>query len=400
MRIMTPTRFLRVVSILAVLALVPQFAFAQLPVESQQFKLQGANSGSLILKTAATTSPYSLTYPNAVGSVGSFMYLASTDGTLAWSSAAGGDNYTPIWDADLNGTGGIVWVDPASANNPNWSLTGNALSGAGKLGTTTAQAINVVTENKTRITIAANGAVGINSISTSAGSATTIGYGVGHTTTVDGALDVNGNTDVDGTVNVNTAASNASATNINTVGTGLVTVGNTGNELEVNAATFDVNSATVTIDGTSTITGTTNINTTGTAITSLGNTGGGTSITGELRMASNAGTTGQVLVSKGTSATPAWESVGSAIGIRAAGRKETGGSLVSPTAATSVTVTGITLQTNDAIIVTIDGGNSNIVANVATRTNSTTATATDGSFVVQLSASYAGALNYLVIRGQ
>ena len=384
MRIMTPTRFLRVAFILAALALVPQYAFAQLPVETREVKFQGATSGSLIMKTADATTPYTLTYPGAVGSVGSFMYLSSTNGTLAWSNAAGGDNFTPIWDADANGgNGGIVWVDPASANNPNWSLTGNALSGAGKLGTTTAQAINVVTENKTRLNIAADGAVNINTIGDSGGSSTTIGRATGHTTNVDGAFDVDGSTNIDGTVNVNTDASNASATNINTVGTGLVTVGNTGNELEVNAATFDVNSATVTIDGTTTVTGTTNINTTGTAITSLGNTNGGTSITGELRMGSNAGTSGHVLVSKGTSATPAWESVGSAIGIRKAGTAAISG--------TSVTVSGITgLTATDAIIVTLQGSGSTVTAIV---TNVTVGT----GFTVTLSANYTGTLHYMVI---
>ena len=388
MRIITTALVRRAFILIAALALVPQFAFAQLPVETRELKLQGASSGSLIMKTAATTTAYTLTYPNAIGSVGSFMYISATDGSLAWSNAPTATGYVPRWNGSA-----IEWIDPNGANNPNWSINGNALTGTGTFGTTTSQGINVKTNGSTRINLASDGAITING-TTEGGATTTIGRSAGHTTTIDGTTNVNGTTTITGT------------TNVNVTGSAVTTIGNTGANATVAAGTLTVNATTTNITsttnvtGTTTITGTTSINSTGTAVTNIGNTSGGTAFTGPITVDGSSGTSGYVLVSQGANTTPQWQSVGSAIGIRQAGRVQTAGTFATPTAATTVTISSVILQGTDAIIVTLDGGNSAIVTNVSTRTNSTDQTTADGSFVVSLSASYTGYVNYLVIKNQ
>lgn len=284
MRIMTLTRFKHVILLAAVLALVPQFAFAQLPVASQEFRLQGSTSGALILKTAAATTDYTLTYPAAQGTVGSFLFLGSTDGTLKWSTAAGGDNFTPIWDTDAGGpgVGGIVWVDPAGATNPNWSLTGNQLAADGTLGSKNGYGVNFQTNLNTRLSISSDGAIGINATGTG-GATTTIGRAAGHTTAIDGTTNVTGTTNINASNSAVTTIGSSGATNINTTGdgavnvgtgasSGTVTVGRTGGTLTTIGALGHT--------GTATVTGTTEINVAGTATTSIGSgsTSGATTI--------------------------------------------------------------------------------------------------------------------------
>lgn len=449
MRIMTLTRFKHVILLAAVLALVPQFAFAQLPVASQEFRLQGSTSGALILKTAAATTDYTLTYPGAQGAIGAFLFVGSTDGTLKWSNVAGGDNYTPIWDQQANGgAGGIVWENPNGANNPNWSRAGNAIDGTGTLGSTTTQGFNIITNNKVRVGFASDGVITVNT-TTDGGTEVTIGR-TGHTTNVDGAFDA------DGAVRLN--ADEASTTDINTgTSTGKVTIGSTANTFEQNGSVWDVNAATATIDattslgvtgttnintngsavttignsgatninttgdggvnigtgsssgtvtvgrtggtlttigslghtGTATVTGTTQINTSGSAATSIGNTDGGTSFTGPIKMGADNGTSGEVLVSKGPNATPEWQNLTESIGIRKVG-------VVNISNAVEISdVSVANLASTDAIIVTLQTAipGPTVVATVTNRTDGAS-----GTFKVTFSGRFTGSVNYMVIK--
>jgi hypothetical protein len=109
--------------------------------------------------------------------------------------------------------------------------------------------------------------------------------------------------------------------------------------------------------------------------------------TRELQMNGAAGSNGNVLVSKGTGATPEWQSINSAIGIRSAALVSTGGSV------TSYSVTGLTtLTATDAILVTLEGGTS-VTATVTSRTAGT-------GFTVTFSGAYSGNFNYMVLAAQ
>ncbi|MBU3680119.1 MAG: hypothetical protein FGM32_11035 [Candidatus Kapabacteria bacterium] len=396
MRISTTALVKSALLLVAVLALVPQYAFAQLPVETRELKLQGANSGSVLLKATSAGDVYTLQYPNVQGTVGAFLFLSATDGTLKWSTTGGGDGYTPIWD---NTNKEIKWVDPAGATSVNWALAGNTLAANGKLGSKNGFDVNFVTNDNVRMSITSAGVVGIND-GANGGTVTNIGRS-GNTTNVDGTFDV------DGVTNIN--VDETTATNINTgISSGKVTIGGTGNTVEINASTWDINAATATIDASTSlgITGTTNINTTGSAVTSIGhsggtninttgngavaigNTNGGSSFTGAIKMVSDAGADGEVLVSKGPGATPEWQNLTESIGIRKAGN------VTVSTAAVATDVISVTdLASSDAILITLQGSGSTVVPTVTDRSNTAS-----GSFKVTFSAAYSGVVNYLVIR--
>jgi hypothetical protein len=297
---------------------------------------------------------------------------STTDGGLSWTNAPSATLTTIFYNT---ATGDVEWVDPNGAQNPNWSLNGNAIPAAGRLGTTTAGgSINIVTglTGLTRMTVEANGNINIATDAANGGDVT-----IGN----DNAVNVNGATiGVTGT------------TNINTTGTATTSIG---------AA-----AGTTTVSGTTTITGTTNINNAAVATTNIGFTGGtlttagslghtGTSsFTGAVTLAgaasplvanTGAGAIGDVLVSAGGTVTPSWQSLNDAIGIRKAGKQ-------SVTGATSATVTGVTgLLAGDAIIVTIEGA-TGVSASVFARDIAL------GTFTVRFSGEYTGDLNFMVIK--
>jgi hypothetical protein len=357
MRITTILTRLRVALTLAVLITVPYESFAQLPFESREIKLQGSAAGSLsIVAPSTVTTPYTITLPNAVGSNGSLLYSNTTTGGLTWTGAPGGTGYSLRW----NGTA-IEWVDPAGADNPNWSLTGNALGAPGVLGSSTNQGISIITNNLERMSITGSGVIGIND-GTNAGATTNIGKD-GNT------VNLLGTSNLTGATNINTSTGTF-ATNIGTGTTaGTVTIGRTGGTITTVGTlghTGDVN-----MTGDLDVTG--NVNLVGT--------------TRELQMNGAAGSNGNVLVSKGTGATPEWQSINSAIGIRSAALVSTGGSV------TSYSVTGLTtLTATDAILVTLEGGTS-VTATVTSRTAGT-------GFTVTFSGAYSGNFNYMVLAAQ
>jgi hypothetical protein len=302
---------------------------------------------------------------------------------LAFATATGiANGWSPIWD----GTD-VVWVDPNSATNPNWSRAGNAISTEGLLGTTTAGgSIKVITgASQERMLIGSDGAISINT-SAQGGTTTTIGR-AGHTTVVDGTFDVNGATTIDGaTIGITGATTVTGATTI----VGATDINATG------TAATNINTGAA---------GTTTIGSTGGTITTIGSLGhtGTSSFTGNVTLASTAsslvarnsdgtaasdGVDGNVLVSAGPNVTPRWKNLNDAIGIRAAGN-------VSVTVAANATavINVPNLASTDAILITLQGSGSTVVATVTNRTDGAA-----GSFIATFSGSYVGVVNYLVIK--
>jgi hypothetical protein len=356
MRITTILTRLRVVFALAALVTVPYESFAQLPFEARELKLQGSSAGTLSIVAPATVTPYTITLPNAAGGNGALLYSNTTNGGLTWTGAPAGTGYSLRW----NGTA-IEWVDPSGANNPNWSLTGNALGATGVLGSSTNQGISIITNNLERMTVASDGVIGINN-GTNAGATTNIGK-AGNT------VNLLGTSNLTGDANINTTTGSF-ATNIGTGTTaGTVTIGRTGGTITT-VGTLG-HTGNINMGGDVTVTG--NINLSGT--------------TRELQMNGAAGAAGSVLVSKGTGVTPEWQSINSAIGIRGAALVATGGSV------TSFAVTGLTtLTATDAILVTIEGSTS-VTATVTSRTAGT-------GFTVTFSGAYSGNFSYMVLAAQ
>jgi hypothetical protein len=98
-----------------------------------------------------------------------------------------------------------------------------------------------------------------------------------------------------------------------------------------------------------------------------------------------AGDIGDVLVSAGGTATPEWQDLNQALGIRKAGK-------ITVTAATNIDVTTVTgLTASDAIIVTVEGA-AGVAASVFSRNVGT------GAFNVRFSGEYTGEMNYMVIK--
>lgn len=491
MRISTTALVKSAIILVAVLALVPQVAFAQLPVETRELKLQGAASGSLILKASSEGSAYTLSYPGAIGGAGSFLYIANSGtGALAYTNTPSATLTVPRWN---NTAGEIQWVDPNGSDNPNWSISGNDFGAATSktLGTKSGTDINVITNNVVRMVVASNGDIDINTganagditnigktaktvnikgetnVNTTTTDATNIGTGAASgattigrsdgTTTIAGTTklneNVNNNTSINtgnstGTVAIGNAASTTNVlgvTNINTTGSQATNIGtgsssgatalgrsdgtttvvgtttinnNVDNTTSINGGTSTGavtigGSAAQTISigtggdnktvsiGSSTSTSTTtilsgsgnaSINATGTAAVVIGNTTGGSTFTGEIRMVSDAGDNGEVLVSKGTGATPQWQNLSTATGIRAAGKLTVNDGSLTATVSTGLAA----LTANDAIIVTLEGIATSVTATVSNRTAGT-------SFEVTFSAAVTGTssnscrLNYMVI---
>lgn len=202
MRTTTLTRGFRVALILAGLLVLPQFASAQLSaIETRVLKLQGATSGAVSLDAvAAVTASYALRFPAAQASAaGAFLYVANTTtGELAFTNTTGlVQGSTPVWDTTSKT---IKWEDPSGAANPNWSRTGNAITGTGTLGASSNQGFNIITNNKTRVGFAADGAITVNTTA-DGGATTTIGRAAGHTTAINGATNITGVTTQTGNFN-------------------------------------------------------------------------------------------------------------------------------------------------------------------------------------------------------
>ncbi len=236
MRISTMARLRGAVILFAMLALASQYAFAQLPIETRQLRLQGASSGQAVgfrLPLTPITN-YNLTYPAAIGAgPGSFMFLQtvtnSSEGSFAWSNAPQATGWTPRWNAT---TSVIEWIDPDGEFNPNWSIRGNNFGTTTSriFGTTSGAEIDIRTNNLNRMTIESDGDITINTTaSVGSGLSTTIGRATDHTTAINGITNITGATTVVGATNIN--ADGTAATNIGTGATaGKVEIGGGGDQ--------------------------------------------------------------------------------------------------------------------------------------------------------------------------
>ena len=355
------------VSILAVALLaLPQLASAQLPLETKSLKIQATTGTNAVTLTATGTSGYNMNFPDTLGGVGTFLFTKAS-GQLAWTATTpSADRTTISWN---NTTGNIEWVDPNSANNPNWSRTGNAVGGI--LGTTAAgQNITFVTGGATltRMVIEDDGDVLIAADATNGGNVT-----IGN----DNAVNVNGATIALAGATSTTINGVAGETNINTgANSADVGIGNTTTDsLKVRAVNTTITGTSLAITAATTQTGALTLGGTSSALVAR-NTDG---------TSSSDGVDGNVLVSAGPGVTPRWKNLNDAIGIRKAGKQ-------SVTNATSVTITGVTgLLPGDAIIVTIEG-TIGVTASVFSRN------VVPGEIVVRFSGEYSGDLNFMVIK--
>ena len=130
------------------------------------------------------------------------------------------------------------------------------------------------------------------------------------------------------------------------------------------------------------------LNTVGTSVTSLGNTSGGVTIAGPMNVSGSFGTQGDVFVSQGAGAAPQWQGIASAVGIRKAGN------LTVTNAVQSAAISAVGLAPTDAIIITMQGSGSGVVATVTDRDDS------NDTFRVTFSGSYSGTVNYMVLAAR
>lgn len=363
MRIITHLARRRAHLLIAAIGMVmPLYVNAQLNLETQKLILQGSTSGGLTLQVPAAVTSYSLTLPAAAPATGSLLYQGSSG--MQWSGGAVA-GYVLTTDGTT-----VSWVDPASATSPNWSLAGNSTSSAWNgttgsyLGTRSTQPLVFATTNATAqaiqfwtgnngsteaMRITGTGLVGVGTSSPTA--KLTV---AGTLTQSDGQVTLGGNVDATNGLDVTNA-------NLTVGGTNFVVSQATGNTV---------------IAGTLAVTG----------AASLGDVNlNGT--TNDLQMNGSSGTSGQVLVSGGANVTPAWTSIGSALGIRAAG-------VVAVTAAIETSVINATgLEATDAIVVTMQSGGASTVIGTVTNRNDATDT-----FIVRFSAAFTGSVNYLVIK--
>jgi hypothetical protein len=179
-----------------------------------------------------------------------------------------------------------------------WLNGGNNLSAPGVFGTKTNQPFNIITNNVTALTFAANGAI------TQGGTP-----GSGQQVTFTGNVDATNGLDVTGAPLTATAgATLTGTTNLNTTGTGTTNIGNCAGPAVNNiAGVTNINTACASpttigsatgvtnIAGTTTVTGATNLNTTGSGITTIGNATATTTVVG----ATNLNTTGSGITTIG-----------------------------------------------------------------------------------------------------
>ena len=290
----------------------------------------------------------SYTLPTAAPSSSGQMLASTTAGVMSWTTAATGATAV---DYDVNSAQGGNTLSSTGTNNlfnVSYGATpGNKTDGA--VITSITSGTNVGATGLT-ITASAGGTNGgiVNALilSASGGSSASTTYDIygtsgnwsvlssGALTTI-GLVTANAGITASGAA-VNLNASSNNNTNINTgTSTGTATIGNSGATVAVNGTTSinanvndntNINTGTSTgtvaigsagsttsIIGAVTINGggsaQTNIGTGSTGLVSIGSTGSAINLRGALELTNNAGTSGQVLTSAGTGATPTWTSV-------------------------------------------------------------------------------------------
>ena len=337
MRSHTIARVTRALLIMATVMMLPQLASAQLPVTTKSLVLQDADAGGSITLNPASdvTTSYTLTLPAAVGGAGAFLYASNATGTLAWTDMT---SVVAGWYPTWNGTA-VVWTDPAGADNPNWSLTGNNIaSGTKTLGFTSGMStadISIVTKNVERIGILD-----------------------------DGTINVAGTVNIDGAVLINDGGS--ATTGIGTGGnTGTITIGD-GQTITMEGSLGHT--------GTSSFTGNVTLAGTGSALIASNGT------------TASPGAVGHVLTSDGADKTPIWKSINDAVGIKATGKITITGTSTGSALLTSI-------EADDKVILTVEGA-TGVIAQIG----SITVNPTTGGFSVNLSAATNCTVHYLVLN--
>jgi hypothetical protein len=292
---------------------------AQSPTIQREVRLVSPTGGSgfVGLKAASSTATYSLSMPATAPTANQVLTVSNISGsavTLSWNSP------------DATG----------------WSLTGNSGTTASNfLGTTDAQPLVFKTNGSTRMTMAADGGITMNTLSGTAGSAS-------GSATNEGVVisDANG------------VVSKASYASVVSVG-------------------LSSNTSGVTVGGPMTVTG---------LLTANGGAtiAGGLNLTGAsaLQLNGASGNPGEILQSNGTGAAPTWSSA-----------FVKGRGLVSVAGNESIAVAATSVDADDAINVTLEGSSNDmaIPSYYVVRTAST-------GFTIYFSAPFTGSCNWSVIN--
>jgi hypothetical protein len=293
---------------------------AQSPTIQRELRLVSPSTGTgfVGLKASAGTSTYTLSMPATAPAANQVLTVSNISGanvSLAWNSP------------DATG----------------WSLTGNAGTTASNfLGTTDAQPLVIKTNGSSRVTVAADGAITMNSLSGAAGSAS-------GTATNEGVV----------ISNTNGLVTKASYASVVSAGLSTSTTG-------------------LTVGGPFTVTGLL------TANSGLTVAGGSLNVTGAnpLQLNGAAGNAGEILQSNGAGAAPTWSNA-----------FVKGRGLVAVTANESIAVAAASVDADDAINVTLEGSTNDLAipSYYIVRTAST-------GFTIYFSAPFTGSCNWSVIN--
>jgi len=285
---------------------------AQSPTIQREVRLVSPNGGSgfIGLKASAGTATYTLSMPATAPTANQVLTVSNITG----------------------GNVGLVWNSPDAAG---WSLSGNTGTLSSTfLGTTDAQPLVVKTNSSTRMTIAADGAITLNSLSGATGTASA-------TASNEGAVIANSN----GLIN------KISYTSLVAAG-----LSNSTSGLTVGGA-FTVNGL-LTANSGLTVTG------------------------GPIKLNGSVGNAGEILQSNGAGVAPSWSNA-----------YVKGRGIVTVTSNESIAVPAELVDANDAINVTLEGSGSDmpIPSYYIVRVPST-------GFTIYFSAPYSGSCNWSVIN--
>ena len=293
---------------------------AQSPTVQREVRLISPSTGGnyVGMKASTSTATYTLSMPATLPTANQVLTVSGITGSAV----------------------NLAWNSPDATG---WSLTGNAGTTASTfLGTTDAQPLVMKTNGGTRMTLASDGGVTINSLSGAAASASA-------TATNEGAVV----SDANGLVSKASYASIVSAGLTNST-TGL------------------------TVGGPFTVSGLL------TANAGLTVAGGSLNLTGAnaLKLNGSDGNAGEILQSNGAGAAPTWSNAF----IKGRG-------LVSVTANESIVVSATNVDANDAINVTLEGSSNDmaIPSYYVVRTAST-------GFTIYFSAPFTGSCNWSVVN--
>lgn len=293
---------------------------AQSPTVQREVRLISPTTGGnyVGLKASTSTATYTLSMPATAPTANQVLTVSGISGSAV----------------------NLVWNSPDATG---WSLTGNAgTTGSSFLGTTDAQPLVIKTNGSTRMTVAEDGSMTMNSLSGSTGAAS-------GTATNEGAVvsDANG---------LISKASYASLV----------------------AAGLSTSTSGLTVGGPFTVSGLL------TANSGLTVSGGALNLTGTnpLQLNGSAGNAGEILQSNGAGAAPTWSNAF----IKGRG-------LVSVTGNESIVVSATNVDADDAINVTLEGSSNDmaIPSYYVVRTANT-------GFTIYFSAPFTGSCNWSVVN--